>query len=244
MHGHLRRLGKLARAVACRRWRVALASGVLAGSEHAAALTGLAPCTVVDIGANKGQFALFARRAFPNAQLHAFEPLPDAVARFRRVFADDDGVRLHELAVAPDAGRRVLHVAARADSSSLLPIGPRQTAVFPGTQAVATVEVATARLDQVLPAESVRPPVLLKLDVQGFEGAALEGCRALLHRVAWVYCECSFQELFTGQSLYPDIVAYLKQFGFREAGRFNAVTHPQFGRVQADVLFVRRSGPS
>jgi len=241
MHRHLRRLGKLIRAARCRRWRAALLQGVLAGSEHADALSGLAPRTVLDIGANKGQFALFARVAFPDATLHAFEPLPEAAARFRRVLTGDDAVSLHELAVAPRAGRRILHVARRGDSSSLLPIGARQAAVFPGTDAVATVEVAAAPLDAVLPAEAVAPPALLKLDVQGFELAALEGCRALLARVAWVYCECSFHELYTGQALYPDIVAFLERHGFREAGQFNAVTHPRLGRVQADVLFRRPS---
>ena len=34
--------------------------------------------TIIDIGANKGQFAEYISNIFPKAQLFCFEPLPDA----------------------------------------------------------------------------------------------------------------------------------------------------------------------
>ena len=43
--------------------------------EHQAALSGFQFATVIDVGANKGQFAYFASRQWPEAVLHCFEPL-------------------------------------------------------------------------------------------------------------------------------------------------------------------------
>lgn len=76
------------------------------------------------------------------------------------------GVRatLMEAAVGPQAGEARIHVSARDDSSSLLPITARQSALFPGT---ATIRVL--RLVDALPAAEIAAPALLKLDVQGFE---------------------------------------------------------------------------
>src|SRR2546426_10302567 len=40
--------------------------------------------TILDVGANVGQFALAATTRFPNAVIHSFEPVPDVADRLRR----------------------------------------------------------------------------------------------------------------------------------------------------------------
>lgn len=62
-----------------------LAKGVLPTVEHRAPLADVAPATVIDVGANKGQFSAFAHHQWPNAHIHAFEPIPDQAARYERV---------------------------------------------------------------------------------------------------------------------------------------------------------------
>lgn len=235
------KIGKLGLLLRRRRWRAGLRHGVAATTEHASALAGLQPACIVDIGANKGQFALFARAAFPQARIHSFEPLAEACAAFRRVFADDPQVRLWPVAIAPEAGRRTIHLSHRRDSSSLLPIGPGQEAAFPGTGAAGEATIATARLSDCLAPAEIAPPALLKLDVQGFELEALRGCGDLLSRFAYVYCECSFVELYEGQALFADVAAFLGAHGFVERERHNVVARPRLGPIQADVLFAARN---
>ena len=92
---------------------------VAAGVEHARVLSGLDCCTVVDIGANRGQFALVARQCQPDARVISFEPLPAAASKFRAVFANDDRVTLHEVAIGPVPRDATIHVSQRDDSSSL-----------------------------------------------------------------------------------------------------------------------------
>lgn len=243
MNSTLNRLDKLAQAMgSIRLLRALWRHRVLAGAEHRRVLArGLN--TVVDIGANRGQFALAARRWAPRARVIAFEPLPGPAEIFRRVFRVDGGVCLYQCAVGPAAARQVMHVSAREDSSSLLPISVEQTAMFPGTEEKSTVEVRVATLDEFVAPDDLIAPALLKLDVQGYELDALQGCEALLRGFEWVYCECSFVEFYTGQKLADDVVAWLAARGFRLEGTFNPARDRGGRTVQADFLF-RRMEPA
>ena len=77
----LPKAAKLAAILRVSAWRKALRRHrVAAGVEHAVVLRQLAGClTVVDIGANRGQFALAARQCFPAARIVSCEPLPAAL---------------------------------------------------------------------------------------------------------------------------------------------------------------------
>jgi len=65
------------------------------------------------------------------------------------------------------------------------------------------------------------------------------GAPLLRERFAWVYAECSFQDLYTGQSFADEVIAWLRERGLRLAGVYH-MAHDERGRaVQADFLFGR-----
>ena len=68
-----------------------------------------------------------------------------------------------------------MHVSAREDSSSLLPVGEGQVSAFPGTDEVGTTNVEVRTLDSVMANRDLEKPALLKVDVQGFELPVLRG---------------------------------------------------------------------
>lgn len=223
-------------------WLRALAFGVAAGIEHLPVLRRLGSIsTVVDIGANKGQFALACVHCFPDAAIESFEPLARPRKRFVRALGRSPNIRLHPRGIGPDRQQAVMHVSRRSDSSSLLPLAPLQVQLYPGTEERGTETVALGPLsDSLLPADIVEPAVL-KIDVQGFELEALRGCRDALHRFKALYIECSFIELYQGQALAGEIIDWLDRRCFRLAGMYN-LDHAPAGRpVQGDFLF-RRSG--
>lgn len=214
MKSHLRRLTKLIRLLGDPIYRRGLRSGTAAAIEHEAALAGLEAATVIDIGANKGQFALAARRRFPAARILSFEPLADARDSFRRVFADDQAAEVFALALGAVDGTAVLHRSRRADSSSLLPIAALQSETFPGTEEIGTETVPLARLDTALTGRDLVAPVLCKIDVQGGELEALKGFGALAGRIDALMIELSFVTFYTGQPLFAEIDAHLRELGF------------------------------
>lgn len=176
---------------------------------------------------------------FPQARIVSFEPLAGPAALYRAVFAGGDRARLVEAAIAPEPGEATIHMSARDDSSSLLPITVRQNALFPGTAETGTAIIQVTRLSDALPAGEIAAPALLKLDVQGFEVPALAGCEGVLDRFAWVYVECSFMELYAGQSLADEVIAWLRERGLQLAGVYNMSYDSEGRAVQADFLFGR-----
>ena len=211
---------------------------VLAGAEHRNVLSrDLA--TVIDIGANRGQFALAVRRWAPAARIISFEPLPGPSAVFRKVFANDESVLLHQTAIGPNREERTMHLSERDDSSSLLPIASGQITAFPGTAEVATIEVHVGPLSEFVRSEELKQNAMLKLDVQGFEYEALMGCESLLPHFKWVYCECSFIELYGCQKLASDVIALLARQGFLLDDIHNPTYNDEGRCIQADLLFSR-----
>lgn len=222
----------------------AIARGVVPGIEHTQVLIRLSCRTVIDIGANRGQFSLVTRRCFPEVQIVSFEPLAETAKRFRSVFKKDPHVTLHQTAIGPKAGETVIHVSAADDSSSLLPISPLQERLFPGTHEIRTEKVRIGPLSDFVIPEDIVPPAMLKLDVQGYELEALRGCVDLLARFTHVYVECSFVELYSGQALADDIIAWLRGRAWNLTGIYN-MTYDNKGRsIQADFLFVNSQFPN
>lgn len=228
---------KLARLVRTPAYRRALRYRVAAAVEHEADVFEADFRTVVDVGANRGQFAVFASERFPRADILCFEPLPAAIADLRRIAAAFPAIRVFPVALSSGPGVRDMHVAASDDSSSLLPITSRQTAEFPGTEAVGTVPVETQRLDSALRDVEIREPALLKIDVQGAELEVLRGATGLLPAFAAVLVECSFVELYEGQALAPEVIAELQTAGL-DLTDIGPVSRDAHGRcLQADLLF-------
>lgn len=233
-------LTKLIHVLATPPYRAAfLRTGVAASTEHDHILEGLALDTVVDIGANRGQFALCARRLFPKAAIYSFEPLQRPAAVYRRVFENDPAAKLFPVAIAAEAGSAAMHVSRWDVSSSLLPSAQAQHDNFPLTEETRQESITKARLSECLDKNLIAGAALLKLDVQGYELAALQGCEELLDRFRYVYVEGSFVELYVGQALAGEILAYLLHSGYR----LLCVANLSYGRkgrpIQADFLFIR-----
>jgi FkbM family methyltransferase len=214
----------------------ALSRGVMPTVEHIGALSSLRPRTVVDVGANKGQFSLVAHYLFPDAKIHAFEPLESERRIYQSVVSG--AVQVHSVALGAEKGTADFFIASRADSSSLLSPGKGQAAAY-GVGLSSRTTVSVDKLENVINAAELAAPVLLKLDVQGAELQVLRGAVALLPQVDAIYCEVSFVELYERQPKASAIVSFLDRHGFALSGVFNLSVTKRFGPTQADFLFYR-----
>jgi FkbM family methyltransferase len=233
-------LTKIARVLAIPSYRAAfLRTRVAASTEHDHILEDLGLDTVVDIGANRGQFALCVRRLFRNATIYSFEPLQRPAAVYRRVFEHDTAAKLFPVAIADEAGGAVMHVTRWDVSSSLLPPAQAQYDSFPFSEEARQESVTKARLSECLDSGLITGTALLKLDVQGFELAALKGCAELLSCFRYVYVEASFVQLYAGQPLAGEVLSYLLRAGYSLIRVANLSEGRARRPIQADFLFIR-----
>ena len=234
------KLGKILQLSTHPRYRRGLWQGVAAAVEHRAFLRSSKFATLIDVGANKGQFSLVAHTEQPGIRIIAFEPLSQEAAKFESMFADTPNVTLIRAAAGGAFGQAQIHVSRRADSSSLLPIGKLQSQIFPGTDEIATESVAVVRLADALAGTELAKPVLLKMDVQGFELEVLKGAESILGTLHAIYVEVSFLRLYDGQPLAHEVISWLSDHKFILSGVYHIAVDRDCRAVQADMYFRRR----
>jgi FkbM family methyltransferase len=237
-----RKLLKFIHLLPCKLYRHALYKGTAAAIEHEPFLrmqniNGIK--YVVDIGANKGQFALAVKNSIPEAKIIAFEPLAVPAASFMSVFNNDSEIVLHVSAIGPEQCETEIHVSKSVDSSSLLPITEKQNNLFPGTEESHIEKIQLAPLGFFLKDSDITTPALLKIDVQGYELYTLRGCESLLHKFTTIYVECSFIELYEGQALAYQVIDWLKDRGFLLSGLSSLVYDDNGQSIQGDFIFSR-----
>jgi FkbM family methyltransferase len=201
--------------------------------EHMQALEKLQINTIIDVGANKGQFSVVARKLYPKAKIYAFEPLPDARRIYTLVVAEP--VKLFPMALGAKSETANFFVASRADSSSLLNPSAKQEAAY-GVNLASTSDVTVERLVDIMATTDLVAPVLLKIDVQGGELDVLRGAQSYLPLIDFLYVEASFVQLYDGQPLVDEVLKYLNQNKFQLRGIFNQSHTQAFGPTQVDLL--------
>jgi FkbM family methyltransferase len=215
-----------------------LVYGVPGAVEHSNVLAFVRPRHLIDVGANKGQFALAAFAINPHIEIDCFEPFSASAAKLERwATATSPRIRVHRVALASATGAAEFHVTTREDSSSLFrPAKPQQEI---GVRIKETIVVPTDRLDSQLKAEQISRPSLLKIDVQGGELDVLKGLGDLREVIDYVYLEVSFMELYENQPLFEELDKHLCLNGYRLRGMANAHVDTVFGPAQADALYSR-----
>ena len=206
------------------------------------ALTSLGPKTLIDVGANVGQFGRQSRQFGFRGLIVSLEPGKEAFEQLVQAsHADALWVAL-QLAAGAESGESELHVASNnGQSSSLLSMNARHAAAAPEAVYTGASElVRTARLDELASDQVpqwVRP--VLKIDVQGYERLVLEGAGDWLDQVLALQIELSLQPLYDGDWVWSEALDWLEAKGFQlaclEPGLFDSTTSRL---LQFDGVFV------
>lgn len=199
--------------------------------------------TVLDVGANEGQFARRIRRLLPDARVIAFEPLPRPFERLNRWAARQRGRAVaRRLALGTDDRELVMHHHIDHDpSSSVLPTTPLNAALYPKMRNQEIVKVRQTTLDRALATEAEGPEleILLKMDVQGYEDRVLQGAPETIAKVKACLLEVGTLPLYESQASFEGLVAQLAKSGLRFAGVVDQVHDGRGKAIYVDALFLR-----
>lgn len=237
---NFRRARKLAHIASTAGYRAAMRRRIFPAIEHEPLFASFRFDTVIDVGANIGQFAVTAATANPQARVFCFEPMAGCVERLRGLAQDYPRLEIHGYGLGSAPAEFEINVASNSGSSSILDFTDLQLETYPGVTVVGKESIRVDTLDAVATPDMTRGRTLLKMDVQGFELEVLKGAVKTLEQIEAVYLEASFLPLYADQPLATELVVWLDQHGFGLAAIYNVDSGAGSVPSQADCLFLRK----
>jgi FkbM family methyltransferase len=171
---------------------------------------------VLDVGANKGQFASEIRHCGYAGKIVSFEPLSQAHGELLQSSAGDPMWDAYpRCALGDHNGEVEINIAGNSESSSILPMLESHRSAAPQSAYQGKEIVPIKTLDAVAGEylKDARTP-FLKIDTQGFEWQVLDGARDTLPHVKGILVELSLVPLYEGQHLWREVIDRLEAEGF------------------------------
>jgi FkbM family methyltransferase len=197
---------------------------------------------VLDVGANRGQFASKIRQFGYNGRIVSFEPLSQAHSILVQASAADSMWHVYpRCAIGAHEGQVEINVAGNSDSSSILPMLELHLMSAPESAYRGREAAPMSTLDKVAPQYlKDANAAFLKIDTQGFEWEVLDGAKEILPRIQGIQLELSLVPLYEGQHLWQELIARLESEGFTLWALEPAFSSPLDGRtLQIDGIFYR-----
>lgn len=139
------------------------------------------PQVILDIGANIGVASLYFARLYPQAHIHAFEPVSDNFTLLARNVAPFPNMYLHHMALGGSSGR-----ARMLASNSPLNMGGFSFYAA-GSDPSRTLEVEMRRPDAILAELGISHVDLVKIDTEGAEYDILTSfSESVLGNLKWI----------------------------------------------------------
>ncbi len=187
-----------------------------------------------DIGANVGYFTVLAL-AHGARSVTSFEPFPPNIEWLREnVAANDGAARGRILTLALGAEPAVLPLHSGGD------FGDGSVSLTSATSAEVVAEVEVDRLDTIRGREQLPLPGLIKMDIEGFEDAALAGMEETLRAsTPTIVVELNQAALEAAGSSPKTVCARMAALGYLKPLSLNArVIRPYQDTRFANALFV------
>jgi len=135
--------------------------------------------TVLDVGANTGISAKKFHKLMPEAYIYSFEPLGDCFAELSKSLPGVERFKPFNIALGDTEGKTAMNRSAASASSSLLEMADLHKECYPHTAEHTSETIEVRTLDGMVSRGEVvlEQPAMMKIDVQGFEGAVLRAPR-------------------------------------------------------------------
>lgn len=200
--------------------------------------------TVIDVGANIGQFLEMVKSSGFEGKTFSFEPIPKHADGIKEKYKNDPQVKVYNLALGESESVLKLNVFKSSVFSSFKqPTDFSKSNYKEHVSEYETIEVPIKRLDEILMAElKDSKKIMLKVDTQGFDLEVVKGATKILDRVVAINFECSVIPIYENTPNYLETLTFFHQLGFVPSGFFPVSrvdnTHEL---IEFDVIMVKKS---
>jgi len=186
---------------------------------------------LIDIGSNKGQFALIVKNKFKNCQIISFEPQNEFLNIQKKLFIKN--TKFYNFCLGSINQIKKIYILNRADSSSLL----KPIIIKNKYKIIKRENVYVKKLDDVIKFKANKT-YFMKIDVQGYEYEVLKGAKNSLKFIKYILIEVSNKKFYYKQKHKKKLLSFLKKnkFVLKKKLNFHKVDKKNY---QYDCLFGR-----
>lgn len=194
--------------------------------------------SVIDVGANVGQFGLDIRRHGFKGQIFSYEPVEETFEVLVHTTTRHQPWQAINLGLGASEYETTINISGNAGlSSSILKIGTLHLENFPESASVAKQNISISTIDKQLEILELLPEdIMLKLDVQGFEAEVLKGASRSLSKIPICFLEVSISPLYEGEVSFLPILIELSKFGHEVIDVFRGIKAKDGRLLQLDIL--------
>jgi len=198
---------------------------------------------IVEAGAFNGGDTKKMSATWPNAIIHAFEPVPEIYEHLLKNTQNKTNIHCYPYALSNKNGTELFYISENPNNPGVasqagslhkpkdrLKVSPL---IFPRTTTVSTITLPTWAEKH-----TITHIDLLWLDTQGHELAILQAAQSLLQNIRVIITEVSFIESYYDQPKLDDLIVWMQEQGFEHVGSdFENTTKNFFG----NVIFIKKS---
>ena len=233
----INKITKLFKIFKSKLWIKGLLFGIPAYTELDKLISNIkTPESIIDIGSNKGQFILVIEKKFPNKEIFSFEPILELINKQKIFFKNKKNIKFFNVGLGNINQKKKFLITSRMDSSSFLSIsniGKKNEDYKVKEERIIKIN----KLDNFIDKDKLIRPVLMKIDVQGYELEVLKGALNILSKTDYIIAEVSKQEMYLNQATEEKIIDFLGNHGFKvkDYNEWTNIKHTNFS--QRDLLF-------
>ena len=196
--------------------------------------------TVVDIGANVGEFTAIFNELFPTSQIYAFEPIPICFDKLNDRVSNLKNVKTYNIGLGSKNGELNLNKSSHDPASSFREMSDLHKENYPHSSGSEELKVAVHRLDEVLDLSNIHSNIFIKIDVQGFEDEVIIGGMKTFDKAKVIIVESSYRKLYENEPLFHGIYSLLQPLGFEFMGCLKqSVFKVDESYLQGDCIFIK-----
>jgi FkbM family methyltransferase len=198
--------------------------------------------TVLDVGANTGQYSEGLRKAGFKGRIISFEPASQAYHDLKMIAQWDKNWQTFNFALGESDGFSSIHISRHSPSSSILPMTSLHLDASPGSEYTNDEKIEVKTLDSIYDSLGIKDEnVFLKVDTQGYEKKVLNGALGSLSFIRGIQLELSAYELYEGEEIYYSICRFVEEKNFRLVRIIPGFAHKgTHEMLQFDALFFRK----
>jgi FkbM family methyltransferase len=194
--------------------------------------------TVLDVGANVGQFGIDLRINGYKGQIISFEPVTENFERLKLISRKFGNWETIQTGIGSQERNGTISVSGNSGlSSSFLRISETHLQEFPESYTKRTELAKIQTLDKQISLLKIDPTkTFLKIDTQGFEREVLEGASQALPFIPLCLLESSLEPLYEGESSILQLLNQLSFFGHEVVDIFRGTVSSNGKLLQVDIL--------